>query len=298
MKGNESRFSACHPAVTFAFFLMAIVGSVCFQHPAYLAVSVLSAVCMLLTQSGRKALPLALGMIPLFAVLSAVNPLFNTDGAHILFTIFGRPYTLEALLYGMAVAGMLVAALMWFACYSAVMTSDKFTCLFGNLIPALSLILVMVLRLIPAYQRKAAQISGARRCVGKAAASAGSLRQRAGNGMTILSALTSWALEGAIITADSMRSRGYGTARRSSFRIYRWRGMDTLLLLLMAVLFLGVLLAAGLGWIKASYTPVLEFAPVTGQHAVGLAAYALLLGVPSLMNLWEAVKWKFLRSRI
>ena len=35
--------------------------------------------------------------------------------------------------------------------------------------------------------------------------------------MSILGALTSWALEGSVVTADSMRSRGYGTSKRTSF---------------------------------------------------------------------------------
>lgn len=47
------------------------------------------------------------------------------------------------------------------------LTSDKFTALFGNVIPALSLLLVMVLQMIPALTRKAQQILLARRAIGK-----------------------------------------------------------------------------------------------------------------------------------
>ena len=111
-----------------------------------------------------------LGLLPMFLILTAINPLFNTYGAHILFSVFGRPYTLEALLYGAAIASVFVVMMLWFGCYNAVMTSDKFTSLFGNLIPALSLLLVMVLRLIPNFIRKTKQIIGARKSIGKGAA--------------------------------------------------------------------------------------------------------------------------------
>lgn len=292
----ESRFAACHPAVSFLFFVLAIVGSVFFQHPAYLLTSVLAAAGYLLSEKGRKAVPLILGMVPLFLVLSALNPLFNTLGDHRLFTIFGRPYTWEALYYGMVVSGMLAAALLWFSCYSAVMTGDKFTCLFGSLIPALSLILVMILRLIPAYRRKAAQISGARRCVGRS--TSGGWKEGAAEGVTVLSALTSWALEGAIVTADAMRCRGYGAAKRTSFRIYRWRGEETLLLVLLALLFGVTMAGASLGWTRAAFIPALDIAPVRGWAWAGLGAYALLLTIPTLMNLWEAVKWHYFKSKI
>lgn len=298
MKDKESRFSACHPAVSFLFFMVAIAGSVLFQHPAYLLASVLSAFAYLLSERGRKGVPMVLGMIPIFLLLSAFNPLFNTYGKRVLFQVFGRNYTLEALFYGMVIAGMLVSALVWFSCYSAVMTSDKFTCLFGNLIPALSLILVMVLRLIPSYQRKAMQISGARRCVGKSAAVTDDWKQNAESGMNILSSLTSWALEGAVITADSMRARGYGTSRRSSFQIYTWRLTDVLLLITICCLFLITILGAGMGWTRATFTPELDITPLRGINALGIAAYSIMLLIPAIMNVLEAMKWKSFRSKI
>lgn len=298
MQKPESRFAACHPAVCFGFFMGAIGGSVFFQHPAYLLVSGLSAALLLLTEKGRGAIPMILGMVPLFLILTALNPLFNHYGKRVLFTVFGNPYTLEALLYGGVIAGMLVAALLWFSCYSAVMTSDKFTWLFGNLIPALSLILVMVLRLIPAYRRKAVQISGARRCVGKSPAASENWKDKAVHSMAVLSALTTWALEGAIVTADSMRSRGYGTARRSSFQTYRWRLGDGCFAAAAVLLFGITFWGAALGWTKASFTPILNITPVGGSHLLGLLAYSLCLTIPALMNLREEIKWKYFRSKI
>ncbi len=298
MRGKESRFSACHPAVTFSFFMVAIVGSVFFQHPVYLLISLLSAFAYLLSERGRKGLPMVIGMIPLFCFLSAINPLFNTYGEHVLFQYLGRNYTLEALLYGMVIAGMLVAALVWFSCYSAVMTSDKFTFLFGSLIPALSLILVMILRLIPSYLRKATQIAGARRCVGKSAGSTEDWMEKVEDGITILSSLTSWALEGAVITADSMRARGYGVSKRGSFQVYKWQLADVLLLIGTIVLFVVTVAGAILGWTKASFTPEFNITPVTGIRAVGNLAYAVMLPLPAIMNTLEAMKWKSFRSRI
>lgn len=298
MQKTESRFASCHPAVSFGFFIAAIGGSVFFQHPAYLLVSVLAAVCLLLTEKGKGALPMIWGMIPLFLFLSAINPLFNHYGKRVLFTVFGKRYTVEALLYGMVIAGMLVAALLWFSCYSAVMTSDKFTWLFGNLIPALSLILVMVLRLIPAYRRKAAQISGARRCIGKSPGATDSWKEKVVYSTSVLSALTTWALEGGIVTADSMRSRGYGTAKRSSFQTYQWRASDVVFAFGAAVLFAVTLFGANLGWTKATFTPVLNITPIGGVRAAGLVCYALCLLIPVFLNLREELTWKFLRSKI
>ena len=223
--GNDA-FSNCHPAVNFTFFVGAIGCAVVIQHPAYLAVGILSGITYYLLLHGRKGIRNILAMLPIFLILTFANPLFNQYGQRVLFRYFGRPYTLEALLYGLAIGGIFLEMLLWFGCYNAVLTSDKFTALFGNVIPALSLLLVMVLRLIPNFMRKATQIAGARKSIGKGAAEGDTNKEKLEDGMSILGALTSWALEGSVVTADSMRSRGYGTGKRSSFMIYTMTSLD------------------------------------------------------------------------
>ena len=284
-------FSRYHPLTNFVFFLGAIGFTVVLQHPAYIAVSVLCAAVYYLLLSGRKGLKLILGLIPVFIVIAAVNPLLGGYGEHVLFTLFGSPYSWEALCYGMAVAGIFVAMMLWFGCYSAVLTSDKFVCLFGSLIPSLSLLLVMVLRMLPNLLRKAKQLSGARKCIGKGAGENSTNREKLSDSMNLISALTDWALEGSIVTADSMRARGYGTAKRTGFRIYRLTVWDGMLLALQLAL---ILLVLGLGGTEASFSPVLEFAPPTW----GLAFYGAYLLIPPALYLKEAVVWHISVSRI
>lgn len=288
-------FSKRHPAVNFAFFLGAIGCAVVIQHPAYVILGVLCGATYYLLLHGRKGIRNILAMLPIFLILTFANPLFNQYGSRVLFRYFGRPYTLEALLYGLAIGGIFLEMLLWFGCYNAVLTSDKFTALFGNLIPALSLLLVMVLRLIPNFLRKATQIAGARRSIGKGAADGDSTREKLEDGMSILGALTSWALEGSVVTADSMRSRGYGTAKRTSFMIYRMTGSDWGLLIVMAVLF-GI--AVFVGDKSADFTPVLSIAPMSGWNFLGLASYGAFLLIPTALHTKEAIQWHISRSKI
>ena len=163
---KDDAFSQCHPLTNLLFFLGAIGFCAVVQHPVYHLLAALGAGGYYLLLKGKTGWKLIVGMIPVFLILSGMNPLLNTYGETVLFTVFGNPYTMEALLYGMVIAGMLVVMLFWFGCYSEVLTSDKFTALFGNLIPSLSLLLVMVLRQIPAFARRAKQISLARGAIG------------------------------------------------------------------------------------------------------------------------------------
>ena len=280
-------FSKCHPAVNFLFFVGVIGTGVVIGHPAYLLAGIVTGAIYYLLLNGAKGLKMILGLLPLYIFLTAINPLLNTYGATPLFYLLGRPYTLEALLYGGTIAGMFVAMLIWFGCYNKVLTSDKFTSLYGNLIPAISLLLVMVLRMVPNFIRKTQQIIGARKSIGKGT-------QKLQEGMTVLGALTSWALEGSVITGDSMRARGYGSAKRSSFVIYRMTVLDRLLVVIMAALMAFTILAASLGQMSAAFTPTLDIAPVSW----GVIPYTAYLLIPVALHIKEAISWHISRSRI
>ena len=291
---RNDAFSKCHPAVNFLFFVGAIGCGVVIQHPAYLLAGLITGAVYYLLLNGRKGWKTILGMLPLFALLTAMNPLFNIHGETALFHIFGRPYTFEALLYGAAIAAMFVSMLLWLGCYNKVLTSDKFTSLFGNLIPAISLLLVMVLRMVPNFIRKTQQIIGARRSIGKGTGEAAVNKEKLNDGMTVLGALTSWALEGSVVTGDSMRARGYGCTKRSSFMIYRMTATDCLLLSIMATLFAVTIAAACLGQMTATFTPTLDIAPVSG----GVIAYTGYLLIPTALHIKEAIQWHISRSQI
>ncbi len=290
---SNDGFSKCHPVTNFLFFLGAICFGVLFQHPAYLLAALVCAGTYYVLLQGRKALKSMSMMLPMVVVVAAINPLFNIRGDHILFTLFGRPYTLEALGYGFAVGAILVITLLWFGCYNHVMTEDKFTALFSNLAPSLSLLFVMVFRLIPNLLSKARQITDARRSIGMGAENA-SFKERLNHGITVLLTLTGWALESSIFTADSMRSRGYGTAKRTSFHIYRMTASDWYLLLFTAVTAIITVWGAATGAVTATYTPVFSAAPVT----VFLPIYCIYLLIPTFIHVKEVLLCRIFISRI
>lgn len=295
---HQDAFSKRHPIVNFIFFLGAIGFGVMIQHPAYLIAGFFSSAVYYLLLNGRKGMKKLFWMALFFLAMTAVNPLFNIYGKTVLFSVFGRPYTLEAVYYGAAIACALVVMLIWFGCYNTVLTSDKFTCLFGSLIPALSLLLVMVLRLIPNLIRKAKQFLGARKCIGMGGCENAPRREKVLSGMTILSALTDWALEGSVVTGDAMRSRGYGTAKRSSFVVYRMTGMDFGLLVTQSALIAVVLAAVVTGGTRADYTPDFYIAPVSGFYGLGFAAYCGYLLIPTILHIKETMQWHISRSKI
>ena len=282
-------FSRFHPLVNFIFFIGAIACCVVIQHPAYLIASLVAALSYDVLLRGSRAWKSAAKFTPVVILVAAVNPLFNTDGQTVLFFLFGRPYTFEALCYGLVTAIMLASTILWFSCYNQVMTADKFTSLFGNF--SLSLLLVMILRMIPALSKKATQIANARSCIGKGTNENATLRHKLKNGMALLSAVTDHALEGSVITADSMRARGYGAAKRTSFQIYRIQARDYVLL---AYQFLMLALVILCGKTGVTYTPKLAIQNVS----LGFYAYCAYLLIPLMLQAKEAIQWRLSMSKI
>ena len=287
-------FSNCHPAVNFLFFVGTIGLLVVIQHPAFLLAGVLTGAVYYLLLNGKKGWKTILGLLPVFIILTVINPLLNTLGATPLFYLGSRPYTLEALLYGAVTACMFMAMMLWFGCYNKVLTSDKFTCLFGSLIPSISLLLVMVFRMVPNFIRKTQQIIAARKSIGKGISETATTKEKLQDGGTVLGALTGWTLEGSVVTGDSMRARGYGTAKRSSFMIYRMTWADWILLAVMLTLLGVTIVAACSGQFAAEFVPAIELAPISW----GLAAYTCYLLIPTALHIKEAIQWHISRSKI
>ena len=285
---KQDAFSGYHPAVNFIFFLAMIGFGVVVLHPAFLAVGMLGALGYYLLLQGRTGWKRIAMMLPCFLLVALINPLINHNGQTVLFTVFSLPYTREALLYGMVLGGMFLTMILWVSCYGAVMTGDKFTSLFGSFLPSLSLLLVMIFRMVPNLIRKGKQISAVRQSVGKDLSG----KKEA---LTVLGCLTTWALEGSIVTADSMRSRGYGTARRTSFMIYKMERRDWLLLAATLLLSAAMVVCIVLGHTTATFTPDQYIAPIS---PVSLVLYGSLTMLPTLLRLQEALVWHISRSRI
>ena len=80
--------------------------------------------------------------------------------------------------------------------------------------------IALVLQLVPRFQRRAQTVFAAFDGLGMGHGR-GSAARRVRQGVRELSALTSWALEGSIATADSMRARGFGSGRPMRLMVYR-----------------------------------------------------------------------------
>lgn len=293
---RQDSFAGFHPALNFGYLAAVIVLGLSLQHPAYGCVSLAGALAYALETGGRKAAAFA-GMfaLPILILTAALNPLFVHQGVTILFYLGDNPVTREAVVYGITRGIQFSGSLLWFYCYSRLMTGDKFAHLFGRIFPSGSLVFSMVLGFVPRFSKRLARIGEAQRHLAPPSAS-GSPRFAVARGVRILSIMTTWSLENAVDTSDSMRSRGYGLPGRSRYMPYAWSGRDVRLGILLALLTAAVALGAALGAARFISYPILVLAPFSGAQFATLLGYGALCFAPVLLNLTEVLKWKRIGS--
>ncbi len=294
-----NEFKTYHPIVNFIYFVFVIGFSCFFLHPVCLGISLVSGFVYSVMLKGKKAIRTnLLYMIPMIVVTALLNPMFNHEGITVLtYLPDNNPLTLESILYGISAAVMLVSVICHFSCYNEVMTGDKFIYLFGKLIPGLSLVISMTLRFVPGFKARLKVVANAQRTMGRDVSNS-TILQRAKHGLNILSIMTTWSLENAIETADSMKSRGYGIPGRTAYSVFTFDKRDKKALFWILFLGIYVLLGSVMGKLSFGYFPSVKGAEPSIFSISLFLAYLLLCVSPIIIEFWEVRRWKLLRSNI
>lgn len=287
------KWNTIHPAAVFVYFLAVILMTMLSQNPAVAALSLMGSITFFSLLPIKRPLRMHLFSLILFLILTLINPLFSKSGETALFYFNQRPITMEALLYGAVAAASLTAALYWFRCFSFLMTSDKLMYLFSRLSKKLSMILTMSLRFIPLFMEQYHKISDTQKALGLYRD--GNIVDSIRGKLRVTDILITWTLEGGIITAESMETRGWGTGRRSFYSRYRLLSADIVLLIVSALL-------TGLS-VTAVYTADFRFYPAIAYRTtlwtvIGLIAFLILCLLPLIIHTQEALRWQFLKSKI
>ena len=279
-------FARRHPTVNFIFFAFVLALTMMTEHPAITGISLLAAVCFALCCVGAGRLLRQLRLIvPLMLLAALLNPLTSQLGETVLFRFpWGRVCTLEAVLYGVFAAIRLAAVLFWFVCWNSVITSDKFLYLFGGVFPSLSLTLCMGLRFVPRLLHRMREVSQAQKCLYPD-------RRGLRHAGRVVSVTVTWALESALDTANSMKSRGYGLRGRTAYSPYRFGSGDAIALAWIVLLGAAVLVGRFCGKLSFDFYPAL-----TGGRSIWTAlcaaCFGLLAAYPLISEGKEALLWR------
>ena len=272
-------------------YFVAVIGLtlVCF-HPVMMVVSLMGAFSFLLRLKGGKGAGQQFRfVIPMFLLVAVANPLINHRGVTLLGMFLNQWITLEAIAYGITAGLSLAALILWFGCYSEVMTSEKFLYLFGKIAPSSALLISMALQLVPKLNRQLTEIKESQEMLRPAKKNfAGKL----GTAIRHTSTLVGWSLEGAVEQTDSMKARGYGLKRRTTFHLFHFDSRDFRFLCGVLMLSGVCVIARAFGHGHMEFYPRMD-AVITGESGIVLYfLFGVLAFLPAILEGKEALVWR------
>ena len=266
------------------------------QYPGMIIPGLLGGVTYFSLVAGAKGRATHLACALLFAASTVVNPLVSHNGVTVLFILNDRPVTMEAACVGASNGAVLAAVIYYFACLTRIMTSDKLLYVFGKLSPKSALIISGALRFVPLLRKKNTAIEETQTALGLYRR--GNMTANAKSRMRVFSALTSWALENGIVTADSMSARGYTDGRRTYFAPYPFTARDAVWMVFCALCASSLITASAAGAFGFTYYPQMISNGTAAANAAFCALYAVMCFLPSIIHIKEAARWKYLISKI
>ena len=277
--------------------LMSCAGIAMFTfNPVIIILSLAGAAVLWFVRMGRDNMKSHLLYAAMLAVLPLLNMLVSHRGATVLLVVNHNPVTLESLVYGILSAMLLVSALYWFRSFSQIMTSDRILYLLGRISPRLALVVSMALRFIPLFGRQAKKIDNAQRVMGLYKED--NIVDTVKGKLTVFSILVTWGLENGITTADSMTARGYGTARRTSFSLFRFRRSDGILTAVTLMLLGGCIAGIARGGADFSCYPEISDVPCGAGSLMVYICYGIMAMLPTIIEAEVKIRWHSLKSAI
>ncbi|GGA92540.1 energy-coupling factor transporter transmembrane component T [Ornithinibacillus halotolerans] len=264
-----------------------------FNHPLFLITALLILVFVNLSHDGGKALKKWVLVLILMSVLIILlNPFLVSRGTTILFYFRGKQVTLEATIYGMTMALFIVNVLILSISFHLILNGNRFLYIFSKFLPRTAFLVMMAIRFVPLLKRRLDEISDVHHIRGLSMRE-GNMKNRMTNGMLRLQTGLTWSLEEAIQTADSMKARGYGLGKKTSYIPYYMKKRDWVWLMILCFLFALCIAGGALGYGKIVIYPVLGTLQFFGIDWTVFGCMVLLMAFPLWVEGRETLRWRF-----
>ena len=288
-------FELCHPAVNLIYFVSVMYGILCFKHPVFLAVSLISAIAYSIKRNGAKAVAFDAVVLLLTGAYALYYSTYNHFGITVIEqNLIGNNITLESLVYGAVIGLMIAGATIWFSCIYSVFTTDKVVYLFGKLSPKLSLFLSILLRMVPRIKNEAKKINTAQQGIGRGI-NQGNIFARIRNCIRIFSMLITWTIDSLSLVSLSMQSRGSLLRGRKAFSVYCFDNRDRAYVIAMFASITLTMMGVMLNQTDIVYDPKIIVTPITPMSFVFIFGYSVLCLMPLGLELYA--EYKFRKSR-
>jgi len=168
--------------------------------------------------------------IPMALIIVILNPLFSHVGTTKIVLFNNYFITVESLVYGLLMAFSLLIILLLFVSFNKYVDYQKLLYLSSNHFPIVSMIGVRTMRFIPLLNYRLGEVNKIFNFNNYN--SNESKMDKIRKIGAILAIVISWSLEESMLTAKSMKARGYGITKRTSYLKYNIGKIDVILIII------------------------------------------------------------------
>ena len=272
---------AWHPGIILTYVIVIVVVACTMPHILLLSICLVSGCILLVQADGPRGLRTGGAALVLGCAVMVLAPFFDTAGDQVLFSYFGRVYTLEALLRGMQTGLLVAVMLVWFSYLFRIVDSDGILQVCGRVAPRIGMVTSLVVQMVPRLTRRAARVRSARVGARLALPDSG-FGAKAREAGAVFSTVAADSLERSIVCADAMESRGYGTGTRTNAALASFSMEERAFIICAVVLFVAFSMIAAMSTMNGS------------RHLSAMVpvVYGLFALLPVLFNAAEGIRWR------
>lgn len=174
--------------------------------------------------------------IPFAIVTVIINAIFVNGGSIILFTLFGKTFTLETFIYAFFFSIKLLIIIYIFIMLEVMIDSDKAVSYFSIIIPKTTLSMLISLKLVPSMRERFANLKQIYKIRG-VNYEGKSMKERIKSYIPILSVLLEDSLEGSFDIGEAAYVRGFLSRKKTVYEKQKFKLEDYVLIALCLFIF-------------------------------------------------------------
>lgn len=288
------KLTTIHPAVYVLYYFILIIFAFLYNDPYYL-VSFLILISVLIALQGisQEFKSIIKFFIPMSILIIILNPLTSHVGTTQIYIVGNFSITMEALVYGILMSVSLLIILLVFSSYNRAVSYQEMLYLFSKRFPHISMVIIMALRFVPllSYRlsevNKVSKFNEKKTTDGKGESRIEKIKKTA----NMLAVVVSWSLEESMLTAKSMKARGYGIKRRTNYLSYKIQRIDYIFFLFMGIIVMISIFGLLEGYGRIEVYPTINFNISENVLSIYYLAFLFLLSPIIYLELRERMLW-------
>lgn len=289
-------FSKMHPVTQFLFFTAVIVAVLMNSSPLFMIISLFFAVFYRFMRiKSAKIVKEILLYILLIIFVTIAASLSCHNGVTAYFFINDNAVTKEAIIMGITFGLKLSAAVCWFGNMMSVMTAERLVFMLSRVSSRLAVFASRTLRFLPDMKNQYMRIYKTQNNIYSGHKSLGKKLHIV---FSSFSALVTWSIENSADNSEAMYAKGYGLSGRTSFSIYRFRRLDTVLILMITYMLPFTVASCFFGTAETRFFPELVFSGISVTDILLLGVWSVIMLIPCITEICEEYRWILLRSKI